>query len=243
MAVFQTTRWSLVAGTRTDSAEARRALDQLCGLYRPPVLAYLHHHGHAGAEAEDLAQAFFESLLRYRTFAQADPERGRFRVFLLTALRRFLAKRQAYDHAAKRGCGIESLPLDELPVASANDGPDQAFERQFALTLVAHALKRLEDEARNAGKHAMFEALREYLLESPGPHEYEMLARRLQLRRNTIAVAIHRLRTHLRELVQEELSHTVDGAAAFASETRNLDRVLRSCGAAAPVQATPDRSQ
>src|SRR3546814_12670388 len=88
MAVFQTTRWSLVAGTRTDSGQARRALDELCRLYRPPVLAYLYRHGHAPAEAEDLAQAFFESLLRYHTLGQADPERGRFRVFLLTEIGR-----------------------------------------------------------------------------------------------------------------------------------------------------------
>src|SRR3546814_2025812 len=110
--------------------QARRALDELCRLYRPPVLAYLYRHGHAPAEAEDLAQAFFESLLRYHTLGQADPERGRFRVFLLTALRRFLANRHAYDHAAKRGCGIEPLQLDELSVASGNDGPEQALDRK-----------------------------------------------------------------------------------------------------------------
>ncbi len=243
MALFQTTRWSLVAGARTDSGQARRALDELCRLYRPPVLAYLYRHGHAGAEAEDLAQAFFESLLRYQTIARADPERGRFRVFLLTALRRFLAKRHAYDHAAKRGCGIELLPLDEPTVVSGNDGPEQVFERQFALTLIAHALSRLEDEARKAGKHAMFEALREYLLESPDSHEYAVLAQRLQLRRNTLAVAIHRLRTRLREVVQDELSHTVDGEAAFASESRNLCRVLRTCATFAPTQTAHESPQ
>jgi RNA polymerase sigma-70 factor (ECF subfamily) len=242
MAVFQTTRWSLVAGTRSDSGHARRALDELCRLYRPPVLAYLCHHGHAGAEAEDLAQAFFESLLRYRTIARADPERGRFRVFLLTALRRFLAKRNEHDHAAKRGCGIEPLPLDDLSVADGDDGPDQAFERQFALTLIAHSLKRLEGEARKAGKHAMFEALREYLLESPEPNEYEALAQRLQLRRNTLAVAIHRLRTRLREVVQDELSHIVDGEAAFATESRNLCRILRTVPFA-PAQAAHEPPQ
>src|SRR3546814_18894949 len=86
MAVFQTTRWSLVAGTRTDSGQARRALDELCRLYRPPVLAYLYRHGHAPAEAEALAPAFFASLLLYHPLAQADPGRGRFPVFLLTAL-------------------------------------------------------------------------------------------------------------------------------------------------------------
>src|SRR3546814_12055199 len=116
-------------------------------------------HSFPTRRSSDL-QAFFESLLRYHTLGPADPERGRVRLFLLTALRRFLANRHAYDHAAKRGCGIEPLQLDELSVASGNDGPEQAFERQFALTLIAHALQRLEDEARKAGKHAMFEALR-----------------------------------------------------------------------------------
>src|SRR3546814_16671240 len=105
MAVFQTTRWSLVAGTRTDSGQARRALDELCRLYRPPVLAYLYRHGHAPAAAEELAQAFFESLLRYHTLGQAAPARGSFGVFLLHALSRFLANRHAYDQPPNPASG------------------------------------------------------------------------------------------------------------------------------------------
>src|SRR3546814_1049891 len=89
----------------------------------------------------------------------------------------------------------------------------------------------------------MFEALREYLLESPEPHEYDALAQRLQLRRNTLAVAIHRLRTRLREVVQDELSHTVDGEAAFVSESRNLYRILRTCVPFMPAQAAHETPQ
>src|SRR3546814_19539445 len=114
MAVFQTTRWSLVAGTRTDSGQARRALDELCRLYRPPVLAYPYRHGHAPAEAEDLAQELFESRLRYHTLGQADPDRGRFRVFTLTAPRRTRATLSQYDPPAKRGCGSEPIQPDAL---------------------------------------------------------------------------------------------------------------------------------
>src|SRR3546814_15762544 len=89
----------------------------------------------------------------------------------------------------------------------------------------------------------MFEALREYLLESPEPHEYDALAQRLQLRRNTLAVAIHRLRTRPREVVQDELSHTVAGDAAFVSDSRTLSRILRNCVTFLPAQSAPDTTQ
>lgn len=227
---FRTTRWSLVMGARSASHSAARALDELCRIYRPPVLAYLRRHGRPEAEAEDLTQAFFEQLLRLRTHAAADPQRGRFRIFLLVTLKRFLMNQVAFAHAAKRGGGQVALSLD-VEVERGDgptdpDTPEAAFERAWASTVVRQAMHRLQVEADAAGKQDLFRALRVFLLESPDVDEYAQVAERLGLRRNTLAVAIHRLRQRLRELVREELAETVTEPGELEAEVEALQSVF-----------------
>ena len=221
---------------RSASQAAARALDELCRIYRPPVLAYVRRHSRGESEAEDLTQAFFEQLLRLRTHVAADPQRGRFRVFLLVALKRFLMNQSAFAHAAKRGGGQAALSLDTEDGGDAPadpDTPDAAFERAWASVVVREAGLRLQAEADAAGKLDLFRALRAFLLESPDPDEYAQVAERLGLRRNTLAVAIHRLRQRLRELVREELADTVTEPGQLEEEIVALQHVL-----AAPVPAT-----
>lgn len=229
MSRFRTTRWSLVIGARSGSHKANRALDELCRVYRPPVLAFVRRHGPADGEAEDLTQAFFEQLLRLRTHAAADPTRGRFRVFLLVALKRFLSNQSAFAQAAKRGGGSMTFSLDDderaaLPADPAT--PEGAFERAWATVVVQQAARRLQLEASAAGKLELFEALRPFLLESPDPDDYARIAERLAMRRNTLAVAIHRLRQRLRELVREELADTVSAADQLDAEVSTLQQAL-----------------
>lgn len=230
MSRFGTTRWSLIHGAAGSSPMARRALDELCAVYRPPVLAYLRRHAGSTADAEDLTQAFFEQLLRLRTHEVADPGRGRFRVFLLVALKRFLAKHSAFVHAAKRGGDCATLSLDiledraEQPADPAT--PEGAFERAWAAVVVQQALGRLQQEAGGAGKLDLFQALRPFLLEAPDPDDYARIAERLAMRRNTLAVAIHRLRQRLRELVQGELADTLTEADQLELEMRTLEQAL-----------------
>lgn len=223
-------------GARSASHAAARALDELCRIYRPPVLAYVRRHSRGEAEAEDLTQAFFEQLLRLRTHAAADPQRGRFRVFLLVALKRFLMNQSAFAQAAKRGGGQAALSLDAddsgADAPADPDTPDAAFERAWASVVVRQAGLRLQAEAEAAGKLDLFRALRAFLLESPDPDEYAQVAERLGLRRNTLAVAIHRLRQRLRELVREELADTVTEPGQLEEEVAALQHVL-----AAPVAA------
>jgi DNA-directed RNA polymerase specialized sigma24 family protein len=231
MSRFRTTRWSLVIDARSGSLKANRALDELCRVYRPPVLAYLRRHGPAEADAEDLTQAFFEQLLRLRTHAVADPERGRFRVFLLVALKRFLSNQSAFAQAAKRGGGSTTLSLDdEERVGQPADPatPEGAFERAWATVIVQQAAAQLQREASGAGKLELFQALRPFLLESPDPEEYARIAERLSMRRNTLAVAIHRLRQRLRELVREEMADTVTEADQLEDEMSTLQQALET---------------
>lgn len=227
---FRTTRWSLVHDAGGASPQSARALDELCRLYRPPVLAYVRGRGHAEAEAQDLTQAFFEQILRLRTHAAADPRRGRFRVFLLVALKRFLANQRAAAHAEKRGGGVTLLALDDevapADVPSDPDTPEGAFERAWANTVLRVALARLQAEAEGAGKGDLFRALRGFLLEAPEAAEYGQVAARLGLRRNTLAVAIHRLRQRLHDLVRDELAETVSEADELEHELGTLRSAL-----------------
>jgi RNA polymerase sigma factor (sigma-70 family) len=228
MSRFRTTRWSLLMDAREATPLADGALDQLCRIYRPPVLAFIRRQGHAEAAAQDLTQSFFEQLLRLRTYAAADPARGRFRVFLQVALRRFLSNQRVAAHAQRRGGGQAVLSLDDGPEVAADeaDTPDAAFERDWAHAVLREALVALQAEAEAAGKLTLFQALRPFLFEPPDSDEYAQLAATLGMRRNTLAVAIHRLRQRLHDKVRAELAETVAVAADVDAEMGVLQASL-----------------
>lgn len=215
---FDTTRWSLILHA---GAEGTGALEALCRTYRPPVLAYVRAHRASREDAEDLTQAFFAHLLEHRLAARADPERGRFRAFLLTSLKHFLASDFARASAQRRGGGLDDLPLDEIE-PGIDDGPEQTFEREWAQTVLREALSRLQTEAGQAGKEMLFQRLRPFLLETPDDDEYEAVATALGLRRNTLAVAVHRLRARLQELVRVVVADTVADKEQGELELRRM---------------------
>jgi RNA polymerase sigma factor (sigma-70 family) len=227
---FCTTRWSLVMDAGGLAPDASAALELLCRIYRPPVLGFVRRRGYSAAEAEDLTQAFFEQLLRLRSYASADRERGRFRVFLQVALKRFLSNQAVAARAAKRGGVQLALSLDDnadaLGLAAPDDTPDAAFEREWAHALLREALAKLRDEAAAAGKLDLFTALKPFLFQPPDADEYATVATRLGMRRNTLAVAIHRLRQRLRERVHAELAETVADPAVLADEIGVLQASL-----------------
>ncbi|MBS0193532.1 MAG: sigma-70 family RNA polymerase sigma factor [Proteobacteria bacterium] len=228
---FQSTQWSIVLCARGGDAQARDALEALCRTYRPPVLAYIRSHPGAADEAEDLAQAFFVEFIAAAAHAHADPARGRFRSFLLTTLKHFLLNAGAAARALKRGGGMQFSSLDDPIVAgdiaaAADTSPERVFERSWALTVIDAAMHALRAEAEAAGKQVLFAHLREFLVEPPDEADYARLSQQLGLRRNTLAVTVHRLRRRLRELVQAELARTTDGREALAAEMRDLRSVL-----------------
>jgi RNA polymerase sigma factor (sigma-70 family) len=228
MGAFATTRWSLIVASRGSEADARAALDELCRSYRPAVLAYVRHRHKSREEAEDLTQAFFASLLEHRIHQSADPARGRFRVYLLTALRRFLYDQNSAAWALKRGAGLTDAiaPEVEETVESDEMEPERAFERRFALALLERALSRLESEAQASGKGERFAQVREFLIEAPDASEYERVAAALGVRRNTLAVSVHRLRHRYRELVREELGEITASPEDIELEWRALRSLL-----------------
>ncbi len=209
----------MILAAREDTADARPALERLCRTYRPAVLAYVRGSGYPRADAEDLAQSFFARFLEKRVHAAADPARGRFRVFLRTALHNFLANAAEFDAAACRRAARPASDRDpeELP-DSAGARPEQAYERAWALTVVERAKRRLRRESIASGKEEMFRRLEPYVLEAPDADDYARIAAELGTRPNTIAVATHRLRQRLRELVERELVQTVADESDVASE-------------------------
>lgn len=222
---FATTRWSLILKASPGPDAAREALEHICRDYRAPVLAFVRRAGYSAADAEDLTQEFFARLLERHWHERADPALGRFRNYLLTALRRFLSDARASALARKRGSGEAHLDFEracESQPQAVFESPEQAFTRHWMHTVLEHATRRLRAEAREAGKLAQFDRLAGFLAEAPDPSVYAALGAELGLRPNTIAVNVHRLRQRLRSLVRLELLQTVADPGSLDEELREL---------------------
>jgi RNA polymerase sigma factor (sigma-70 family) len=226
MTRFDSTQWSVVLRARGDADDARVALEALCRSYRPPVLAYIRGRGYNADAAEDLAQTFFERFIEDAYHANADPERGRFRAFLLTALKRFLINADAEAHALKRGGAMHFDPVGENSQSgdalAATGTPEREFERSWTLAVLEAAMSKLRAEAEKTGKVAQFDQLREFLTERPDEEDYARASATLNMRRNTLAVAVHRLRHRLRELIRTELAQTTAAHEDLELELRDL---------------------
>lgn len=227
---FETTRWSLILSAGQEADEGRQSLQSLCCAYRAPVLAYLRQLVNRDEDAEELTQAFFTYFLEQRVHDTADPARGRFRHYLRGAVRHFVSSQRREARTLKRGGNSHKLDdraLDQLVNEAPDSDPEFEFDRQWALTLIARALTRLEEEARAAGKAEWFVALRDFIVEQPDESDYQRMAEKLGMRRNTLAVAVHRLRQRLAELVDEEMSETVASEQDIAMEQEALASALR----------------
>lgn len=235
MSRFATTRWSLILDARTGPEAAREAMEEICRAYRSPVLAYVLRSGRAAPDAEDLTQEFFARLLERRWDEAADPARGRFRAFLLTALKRFLLDAQDAAQAQKRGGQQRQVDWEDAGdtfAAPSSQSPDLAFERAWAITVIERAYDRLREEAGRAGRQALFARLSPFLGEAAEAADYQRLGDELGLRPNTVAVSVHRLRLRLRELVREEIADQTEGPHAVESELRVLRAALEPGDAA-----------
>ena len=233
--IFATTHWSVVltAGTHHDTTRARDALARLCQVYWYPLYAYVRRLGHNAPDAQDLTQAFFEQLLRRQSLASADPERGRFRSFILTAMNHFLAVEWKKARARKRGGGSHNLSLDWAAAEQRFDlepattvAPARLFERHWALTLLGEVLNRLEREYQAEGKGGLFAAIKETLLGRRESQPYAELAETLGMNEGALKVAVHRLRKRYRELIRAEIANTLDPSEDVEAEMRHLFRVL-----------------
>lgn len=230
---FRTTRWSLVLSVARESAESRDALQTLCTLYRPPIYAFVRGKGYAPADADDLVQGFFASLLRSRTVERADPGRGRFRAYMLGALKRFMAGQLQRSHALKRGGGARPLSLDaETPGGSGSidppspRSPEDVFDREWALRVLDLALAELRAEFGET-KRDLFDALVSCLSGGDGDATYKEIGQRLGMSEGAVKVAACRMRQRYREQVRQQIMTTVDSPAEVDDEIRHLFTALR----------------
>jgi RNA polymerase sigma-70 factor (ECF subfamily) len=232
---FAPTRWTLILRARGETAQARAALAELCESYYLPVLRFLQYEGRAEDEARELTQEFFARILARQGFSEATPEGGRFRSYLLGALKHFLADQRKHELRLKRGGGvnIESLdtPGDEenplLQVADASaPSPEAEFDRQWALTVIEKAANRLHEQFVSEGKTDQFNTLKLWLMGEAAALSQRDAARQLGLSESAVKVAIHRLRKRFRDEVRLEVSHTLNEPSLVEEEMHHLIAAL-----------------
>jgi RNA polymerase sigma factor (sigma-70 family) len=237
-ASFLTTRWSVVlAAGRPGEAPARAALADLCSAYWRPLYAYVRRRGYDGEDARDLTQAFFARLLEKNGVEGADPERGRFRAWLLGALKHFLANEWDRSQAQKRGAGRSMLSLEfesadeRLRLEPAHElTPERAFERDWALSVLERAFQRLESDWTARGRRELFLGLKPALVGESG-EPLRSLGQRLGQSEGAVKVAAHRLRRAFRAALRREIAETVETEEEVEEE---LAALIAALGTRAP---------
>lgn len=235
-ATFKTTHWSGLRSARQGEAggvSAEEALANLCRDYWYPLYAYVRGCHFSPEDAQDITQAFFERLIERDLLAAADPARGRFRWFLLTALQNFLRNEIERAKAQKRGgqCDLvswDALEAEQRYAAEPTDGgtPDRAFDRSWGRVVLARAMGRLGEEQSSAGRGPVFDELKQCLGAVPGEGLYRGAAERLGLSAAAVKVTVHRLRERYRELVRDEIARTVADPVDVDDELRHLAELL-----------------
>ena len=228
--IFATTRWTIViAAGAQSSPSAAVALEELCRTYWYPLYVFVRRQGHAKADAEDLTQEFFTRFLEKNYLAGLCSNKGRFRAFLLAALKHFLANEWDRAHRQKRGGGVLPLSLDwqdadtryQIDPAD-NLSPDKLFDRAWATTLLERVVTRLREENQAEGRSSQFEQLKFYLMVGNANIPYAEVAAALIMSEGAVRVAVHRLRRRYRELLQLEIAQTLSDPAQADEEMRAL---------------------
>jgi RNA polymerase sigma factor (sigma-70 family) len=234
-AAFTTTHWSVVLEAQGESPAAQEALEKLCRTYWRPIFSFLRRQGLPPAEAEDITQGFFTSLLEHRNLDGVRRERGRLRSYLLGALKYFLADERRRGMAIKRGKGQRLIPLEELradgrvemepadPVTA-----EMIYERRWASTVLERVLNLLKDQYRTAGNTALFDSLKQLLPDEPDAPSQADIAAQLGMSENAVRQAFHRFRQRYQDLLREEIAHTVATPGDIEDELRHLIAVVRA---------------
>lgn len=227
---FSTTRWSLVvAAADSRHPDCRRALEELCGAYWYPAYAFIRRRGCDPDTAQDLTQGFFCHLLEKHTIRAADPQRGRFRSFLLAALKFYLSNERERTRAKKRGGGRAPIPLDRDTTEGRyrlepeeDQTPEVLFERRWALALLDLALDRLREELKQSANPDRLLRLVGCLTDEGSRGQYRQLASELNMGESAVKVAVHRMRRRFGEIVRDEVADTVEDPREVDEEIRHL---------------------
>lgn len=229
---FPNTRWSVVLASRQPCPEAEAAMETICQAYWYPIYAFVRRCGKSPHDAQDITQEFFFRLLEKRWLDSADREKGRLRSFLVLALKRFMANEWDRASAARRGGGLVHAPVDtafaesRFAADTQSQGPEETFDRQWALTLLRLTTERLRAEFAAAGRPGDYDALKHCLLADRGGIDYAAVATQLGLNEGAARVAVHRLRKRFREVYREEISQTLAEGADLEAEIRHLAAAL-----------------
>lgn len=228
--IFATTHWTVVlaAGQRS-TPQADRALEELCRTYWFPLYAYVRRRSHTKEDAEDLTQAFFARFLEKNYLEGLSAERGRFRAFLLASLKHFLANEWDKSQRQKRGGHASHLSLDwqtadtQFQLAAPNEpSPDQAFDREWAVALLAKVIGRLRAECEADGHGGQFAELKTFLTAGKGALSHAAAARALGVDEGAVRVAVHRLRKRYRQLLRDEIAQTLADPTQVDEEMKAL---------------------
>jgi RNA polymerase sigma factor (sigma-70 family) len=231
---FTTTHWSVVLAAQGPSPAAQEALEKLCRTYWRPIYGFVRRQGVKPEEAKDLTQGFFALLLERRDLETVRKEKGRLRSYLLTSLKHFLTNEHNRAIAIKRGEGQRLIPLEDLRerdrvgYESETLPADQIYERHWALSVLDQVLARLREEYRAAGNIQLFDRLQKSLTDEPDHPSHANTARELGMTENAVRQASYRLRQRYRQLLHEEIAHTVMVPADVEDELRHLIAVLRA---------------
>lgn len=226
---FRTTRWSLIATAGGGEGERRRALEELCDQYWPPVYAFARGSGSDADRALDLTQGFFADLLARESLARADQERGRFRTFLLSCFTNYVRNLHDQETAQKRGGGRALVSLDAVsaerehgPEPRDESTPEKLFERCWARQVLARGVERVREEYERRNRGDVFAALVPWLEEADVDRTYADQAAALGMSESAVKVTVHRMRQRFREALIEEVGQTIDAGGDVQEELKAL---------------------
>jgi RNA polymerase sigma factor (sigma-70 family) len=235
---FPLTHWSAIIAAGRSQAEpeiAKAALAELCQTYWSPLYSFVRGRGYSVHDAQDLTQSFFAFLIEHKIYKRVDPQKGRFRAFLLASIKNFLANASDRERTLKRG-GQNLLPLREERIENAESlfqtyrgttNDDQLFDRSWAESLVAAGLEQLSAEYKRESKEKLFNELRVFLTSGAQPlPSYAELAVQLGIGESTLRSHVTRLRARYREVLRAEVRQTVDTESEVEEELHELLRVL-----------------
>lgn len=224
-----------MAAGRDRSPNAAAALEQLCAAYWFPLYAFVRRQGFSPEQAADLTQGFFAELLRREDLRGVDPGRGRFRAFLLAAIKNFVANQVDQQNAKKRGGDVQTLSMDFAQAdrrlhlePSHEQTPETVFLRQWALTLLDQARDAVRAEYTRTGKEQLYDKLQGFLAGEQSDESYREVAAALGKSEGAIKVAVHRLRRQFHDQIREEIARTVATEAEIDDEIQDLFAALKS---------------
>lgn len=237
-AQFQTTRWTQVLAARGESPDAQQALRDLFEAYHQPIEGFIHQYCDGREEARDLSQEFISKLLAGNPLGGVDRTRGKFRTYLLGAVKHFLANQRDRVAAAKRSAG-EKLTSLHGPDGTAIEvvdpqgfPPDAFFDHAWAVAVVEQGVRQLQSEAEGHGEPARFAVMRNWLIASEDGGGMELAAQSLSMSANAFKVAVHRLRKRFRQIIKEKISATIEDPGELQEELSYLIAALTSQTAA-----------